>query len=125
MIDKIGTAYMPVSITFSKTVWRYCMHWYKKDYNEHTQKYHYFYYPMVFVSPFVTGMDTSREKDFPQAKGKTYLLSAFCVDREMFYEIDDPLGGDYDKYNSIFNEIKKSCLELERLIDETISEYRH
>jgi len=69
MKNKIrGTAYLPVSITFNRSDWRYAMHWYKKDYNEYTQKLHYFYYPKLFVSPFVTGMDCTREKDFPQAE---------------------------------------------------------
>jgi len=63
-----GTLYLPVSVTFKRTDWRYAMHWYKKDYNEYTQKLNYYYYPIVFVSPFVTGLDTTREKDFPQAK---------------------------------------------------------
>ena len=36
------------------------MHWYKDN--------PYYYYPYVFVSPFVTGLDTNREKDFPEAK---------------------------------------------------------
>ena len=63
-----GTKYLPVTITFSRADWRYAMHWYKKDFNEQTQKLNYYYYPYVFVSPFVTGLDTNREKDFPQAK---------------------------------------------------------
>lgn len=67
-MKKTGINYMPVSITFNKVDWRHAMHWYKKDYNEHTEKYHYYYYPYVFVSPFVTGMKTTREKDFPQAE---------------------------------------------------------
>ena len=62
-----GTTYMPVTITFRREDWRYAMHWYKKDFNEHTEKQHCFFYPFVFVSPFVTGMETTREKDFPQA----------------------------------------------------------
>ena len=55
-----GTKYMPVSITFSRADWRFKMHWYKDN--------PYYYYPYVFVSPFVTGLDTNREKDFPEAK---------------------------------------------------------
>jgi len=72
--NKVGTQYLPVSITFNETrpEWRYSMHWYKKDFNEHTEKYHQFYYPYLLVSPFVTGMSKSREKDFPQAK---YIVS--------------------------------------------------
>ena len=58
---------MPVTVTFNRPDWRYAMHWYKKDYNEITEKQHYFFYPNVFVSPFVTGLGTTREKDFPQA----------------------------------------------------------
>jgi len=67
-----GCRYLPVSITFNKPEWRYSMFWYKKDYNEHTKKYHCFYYDSVFVNPFVTGWKCSREKDFPQAK---YVVS--------------------------------------------------
>jgi len=51
---------MPVTITFSRPDWRYVMHWYKDN--------PYYFYPYAFVSPFVTGLDTSREKDFPEAK---------------------------------------------------------
>ena len=64
--------YLPVSITFGKPEWRYRMYWYKKDYNEYTKKYQEFYYPHVFVNPFVTGWKCNREKDFPQAK---YIVS--------------------------------------------------
>lgn len=67
MVDVKGSSYMPVSITFKRPDWRYSMHWYERDYNEYTKKQHYFFYPHVFVSPFVTGMKTTREKDFPQA----------------------------------------------------------
>lgn len=61
--------YLPVSITFgeSRPEWRYSMFWYNKDHNEHTKKYHVFYYPYVFVNPFVTGWKCSRKKDFPDA----------------------------------------------------------
>jgi len=71
---KQGTMYLPVSITFNEKhpEWRYSMHWYKKDFNEHTKKHHYYYYPYLLVSPFVTGMKTIRKKDFPQAK---YIVS--------------------------------------------------
>ena len=65
-----GTAYMPVCVTFgaNKPDWRYNMFWYASN--------PYFYYPNVFVSPFVTGMETIRNKvegsdqepDFPDAK---------------------------------------------------------
>ena len=55
-----GTKYMPVSITFNRADWRFVMPWYKNN--------KYFYYGYVFVSPFVTGLETTREKDFPEAK---------------------------------------------------------
>jgi len=55
-----GITYLPVSVTFSKPKWHDGMFWHKDN--------PYFYYPYVFVSPFVTGMDTTREKDFPDAK---------------------------------------------------------
>jgi len=68
MKDINGIQYMPVTVTFNRPDWRYAMHWYKEDFNEYTKKQHYFYYPYVFVSPFVTGLGCTREKDFPQAK---------------------------------------------------------
>jgi len=65
-----GIAYMPVSVTFGKNnpEWRYNMFWYKNN--------PYYFYPNVFVSPFVTGTETIRnqisgsdqEADFPDAK---------------------------------------------------------
>jgi len=71
---KVGTQYLPVSITFgeNRPEWRYSMHWYKKDFNEWTEKYHCFYYPYLLVSPFVTGMKKTRKRDFPQAE---YIVS--------------------------------------------------
>jgi hypothetical protein len=64
-MEKIkGTAYLPVSITFSRADWRFKMHWYKDN--------PYYYYSKLFVSPFVTGMDCTREKDFPEA---TYVVA--------------------------------------------------
>lgn len=55
-----GTIYMPVSITFKREEWRRAMHWYKDN--------PYYYYPYVFASPFVTGMNKTRDKDFPEAE---------------------------------------------------------
>lgn len=65
-----GTAYMPVCVTFgaNKPNWRYNMFWYESN--------PYFFYPNVFVSPFVTGTETIRNKiegsdqepDFPDAE---------------------------------------------------------
>jgi len=73
-MDMKGTKYLPASITFpeSRKSWRYAMHWYKKDYNEYSEKYHCYYYPFLLVSPFVTGINRTREKDFPQAE---YIVS--------------------------------------------------
>ena len=54
-----GTHYLPVSITLPQN-WNVAEHWHKAN--------KYFYYGQIFVSPFVTGMKTTREKDFPEAE---------------------------------------------------------
>jgi len=50
--------YLPVSITLPQN-WSVAEHWRKDN--------PYFFYDNVFVSPFVTGMKTTRKKDFPEA----------------------------------------------------------
>jgi hypothetical protein len=55
-----GTYYLPVTVSFHGEDFEKNLHWSKKS--------NYFYYPYVFVSPFVTGMKTTRERDFPDAK---------------------------------------------------------
>lgn len=58
-----GTLYLPASVTFTDHDWHYFMHWFKKS-----EELGYFYYPYVLISPFVTGMDTDRKKDFPEVE---------------------------------------------------------
>lgn len=58
MLKEGQTAYLPVSITLPQN-WNVAEHWHKSN--------EYFYYGSIFASPFVTGMKTTREKDFPEA----------------------------------------------------------
>jgi len=60
MIEMKGITHTPVSIAFNKPEVQNNMHWIKSN--------PYFYYPYVFVSPFVTGMHRTREKHFPDAQ---------------------------------------------------------
>lgn len=55
-----GTYYLPVTVSFRGDKFADKLHWVKDN--------PYFYYPYVFVSPFVTGMKSNRETDFPEAK---------------------------------------------------------
>jgi tRNA-guanine family transglycosylase len=55
-----GCIHTPVSIAFNREDIRYKMFWYKDN--------PYFFYPAVFVSPFVTGMKRTRAKDFHEAE---------------------------------------------------------
>lgn len=59
MLKKEKTYYFPVSITLPQN-WNVAEHWYKSN--------PYFYYGNVFTSPFVTGIRTSRKKDFPESE---------------------------------------------------------
>lgn len=59
MFKKHQSMYLPVSITLPQN-WAVAEHW-------HTNNPYYFY-PFIFVSPFVTGLKTTKERNFPEAE---------------------------------------------------------
>lgn len=73
MSDTIGCRYLPVTITFKRPEWRSAMHWYKSN--------PYYFYPYIFASPFVTGMNKSRDADFPEAEWITADSGGFQISK--------------------------------------------
>ena len=63
---------------------------------------------------------------YPESSGKTFMLKAF-PDRDPSPElsVDDPIGADFEKYLSTYNEIKNELLRAWPAIKQRIDEKLH
>ena len=79
---------------------------------------------MVDWSGIILVMDSRNlhavTSNFPQARGKTFLIGLFDNEDES-YEIDDPWGMDSRALISIYAKIRRSCLTLEEMLHEAVS----